>query len=131
MSSQISHGNPPEGPKSRLPDVLSVESKRVSFKPPKRFLSEGKYVEVREAFEVLVQTTGPLPVGDIMPVIFIGDVPINAGGAIGVNLYRFFVYESDRAPLGATISLGWPDSPSLKRPTRFRFNPEGTPPLVS
>ena len=125
MNTGIGNRTPPAEPPSGLPEVLGVKTARVRFNPPKRFLSGGEYVEAREAFELLVRTSEPLPVADVMPVIFIGEVPIGAGGAVGANLYRFFVYEFDRAPQGAVISLGWPDAPARKRPTRFRFDPAG------
>ena len=132
MNTETTNRTPPGEPQSGLPEVLSVKTARVQFKPPKRFLSGGKYVEVREAFEVLVQTSAPLPVADVMPVIFVGEVPINAGSAVGANLYRFYVYDFDRAPPGGVVSLGWPDAPAQKRPTRFRFTlaGESRPPVA-
>ena len=105
-----------------LPGVTGVEVSRVRFDPPKRFYSRGLPVEHREAVQLLVRTTRPLPVRDLTPVIFIGDVQVNEYEQVGDNLYRFFVYDLEELRPGAPVALGWPFAPEAKMPTDFRFN---------
>lgn len=110
-----------------LPGVKSVEVSRVKFDPPKRFYSRGQPVEHRQAVQLLVRTNGPLPLRDLTPVIFIGDVQINEYEMVGANLYRFFAYDLDKLKPGAPIALGWPFAPEVKIPTDFRFNLNAPP----
>jgi hypothetical protein len=105
-----------------LPRVTGVEVSRVKFDPPKRFYSRGLLVEHRQAVQLLVRTTGPLPVRDLTPVIFIGDEEVNEYDEVGVNLYRFLVYDLEKLRAGATVALGWPFAPEAKIPTDFHFN---------
>ena len=118
----------PENPLG-LPGVTGVEVSRVKFDPPRRFYSRGLPVEHKQAVQLLVRTTGPLPLRDLTPVIFIGDVQVNEYEQVGPNLYRFLVYNLEKLRPGAQIALGWPFAPEVKVPTDFRFN-LNQPPLA-
>jgi hypothetical protein len=113
------------GRESGLPRVVSVEAKRVRYARPRRYFVGQELKEAREAVEILLRTASPLHFTGDGPVLFIGDEPIVEGGAVGLNLYRFFVFDFAHLPAGASISLGLSDSPASKVPTSFSFDPGG------
>jgi hypothetical protein len=112
---------------SNLPDLTAVEIKRVRFDPPLRFYSEGRLVSMSVAIELLVRTAAALPVLDVPPVLFVGDVRIDDGAMVGQNAYRFRAFEIGRLKRGARIALGWPYAPETKVPSRFVFEPPDIP----
>jgi hypothetical protein len=113
-----------------LPGIVGIEISRVRFDPPKRFYSKGRLLEHREAVQIMVKTTRPMPILDLTPVLFIGDLIVNEYEPAGKNLYRFYAYELQRLKVGAPISFGWPYARKKKIPTSFKFN-FGKPPLIS
>jgi hypothetical protein len=105
-----------------LPRVTGVEVSLVNLSPPRQFYYRGRLVAHNRAVQLLVRTSGPLPVRDVTPVIFIGDVQVAQYRRVGVNLYRFFIYDVEKLRPGAPIAFGWPFAPQAKIPTDFRFN---------
>lgn len=113
------------GGPQELPGVESIEINPVRFNPPTRFYRKGELVEQRDAIELLIKTTGPLPNLDLTPVLFIGDIAVDEYARVGTNLYRFVAYQIERLVPGARIALGWPYAPQLKIPTDFNFQLPG------
>ena len=122
--------NFPGGEQFNLPGILGLEVSRISFDPPKRFGVKGRMLEKREAVSILVRTAGPLPILDLTPVLFIGDVIVDDYEPVGKNLYRFFAYDIDRLRPGAPISFGWPFAVDKRIPSNFTFNFGKLPPLA-
>lgn len=120
MQSTTGNGVRREG-SSNLPELTAVEIKRVRFDPPKRFYSQGRLVSMSAAIELLVRTAAALPVRDVPPVLFVGDVGVDDAAMVGQNAYRFRAYDIGRLRRGARISLGWPYAPEAKVPSRFTF----------
>jgi hypothetical protein len=106
-----------------LPGVVGVQATQVHYDPPRRHFAGRDMVLVREAIELLVQTTFSLPNVGVTPVIYIGDVPVSKYEPAGSNLYRFFLFDTKRVSVGAPIFIGWPYAPTAKVPTDFRFQP--------
>ena len=98
-----------------------MEIKRVRFDPPLRFYSEGRLVSMSAAIELLVRTAAALPILDVPPVLFVGEVRVDDGAMVGPNAYRFRAFDIERLRRGAPISLGWPYAPATKVPSRFVF----------
>lgn len=73
------------------------------------------------AIELLVRTAAALPVLDVPPVLFVGEVRVDDAAMVGQNAYRFRAYDIGRLRPGARISLGWPYAPETKVPSRFVF----------
>src|SRR5262249_25695155 len=112
---------------SDLPELTGVEIKRVRFDPPRRFYSRGRLVSMPAAIELLVRTAAALPVRDVPPVLFVGDVTVDDAAVVGRNAYRFRAYDIERLKRGARIALGWPYAPQTKVPSRFVFEPPDFP----
>ena len=115
----------PGGNPHRLPEILSVQAARVSYREPRIYFVGQEQRTASEAVEIVVQTSGRLPVVAIPAALFIGDIPITAHRPDGRHQYRFFAYEPQRLREGAAIALGWYDNPGSKVPSRFRYQPGG------
>jgi len=126
MDSEATTGRSQEPP-SNMPGVSSVQIRHVRLDPPVRFYRDGRLVSAADAIEMLVRTTTPIPVLDITPVLFIGEVPVPHYTHVGTNLYRFRVFDVAELERGARISIGWPFAPEAKVPTPFVFEPGGRP----
>lgn len=107
---------------ANLPRILGLEVSKVRFDPPKRFMVKGRMLEKREAIELKVQTSWSLPILDLSPVLFIGDLIVDEYHTIGKNLYSFIAYDIDRLTPGLPISLGWPFAADKRMPSNFNFN---------
>ncbi len=107
----------------RLPEVLSVEARRVRYPEPRIFFVGQEQKSAREAVEILVRTAHRLPAAAVPPALFVGETPIRAYRPAGRLQYRFYVYEPERLAEGSPISIGWPDDPARKVPTRFHYQP--------
>jgi len=114
-------------PLSDLPGVSGVQVRRVRLESPSRFYRDGRLVSVDEVIELLVQLTASLPVLDVTPALFIGDVPVTHYERVGTNQYRFRAFEVSRLQPGARISIGWPFAPAARIPTPFVFDPGALP----
>ena len=114
-------------PSFRLPGVTSVQMRRVRFDPPIRFYRDGRLTAAGEAIELLVETTAALPIRDLTPAIFVGDVPVTHYDLVGANQYRFRAFDVDQLQRGARISIGWPFAPQSRIPTPFVFDPGAFP----
>jgi len=106
-----------------LPEILEVEATRVRYPQPRIYFVGREQREAREAVEILVRTSRSLPVMAMPPVIFVGETPILEYGQAGPKRYRFYVFQPERLQAGSPISIGWPDDPASKVPTRFRYEP--------
>jgi hypothetical protein len=104
-----------------------VQIRRVRLDPPIRFYRDGRLTSANDAIELLVQTTATLPIRDLTPAIFVGDVPVTHYDRVGANQYRFRAFDVDRLQRGARISIGWPFAPASRIPTPFVFDPGGFP----
>ena len=111
----------------RLPEVLSVEARHVRYREPRIYFVGREQREAREAVEILVRTSGRLPVVDVPPALFVGETPITAQRPDGRHQYRFYAYEPQRLEEGAAIALGWSDDPASKVATPFRYQPDRPP----
>jgi len=122
-----SRSQPPRESESRLPEVVRVEAVRVRFPEPRTYFFGRESREVRQAVELLVETSDDLPVMDLPPILYVGETPVPEYEPVGPRRYRFTAYEPQRLQEGAVISLGWPFAPSTKVATRFRYQPGGPP----
>jgi hypothetical protein len=115
-------GKEPGAPRPRweLPEILDVKINRVPYEAPKLRYFESHLAKYTEAIEFLVKTDGPFPLRALPPVLYVGDVPVTENEATGENVYRFLAFEFDEMEEGASISLGWPDSPR-RLETKYRF----------
>lgn len=112
----------PRGPRPtfRLPHVTHVEVRRAHVEPPphRNFPS---LLPALDTVEILVETDGPVPVRDVGPVLFVGDVPVTEVTADDERHYRFLALRPDELRAGAPMVLGWAGQTSDRVDTRARF----------
>jgi hypothetical protein len=104
-----------------LPDILSVRAARVRYQQPIVYYAGRDRRETREAVEIVVQTSAELPIADVSPALFVGDVPLPEYNGMGPNQYKFYAFEFQKLEEGAPIALGWPELPRQKVMTNFRY----------
>jgi hypothetical protein len=109
-----------------LPDVVWVDTERVTYDLPRRRIAGGQILQVREGVEVTIQTDGPIPMRALAPQLHVGDVVMTESEPAGHLRYRFVGYEPDRLKEGESISLGWSMADSPLKVTRFRFHVDRT-----
>lgn len=115
-----------EGDLWTLPDIVWVDTERVTYDPPRRRIAGGQILQVREGVEVTIQTDGPIPMRALAPQLHIGDVVMTESEPAGHLRYRFVDYEPDRLKEGESISLGWSMADSPLKVTQFRFHIDRT-----
>lgn len=119
--------NPPREPGGRLPEIVAVEAARVRYPEPRVYFVGPEQRQAREAVELVVRTSAPLPVLDLPPILFVGETAVPEYAPEGRATYRFVAFEEQRLEPGAPIALGWPQAPRARRPSRFRFQLGGQP----
>ena len=109
----------------RLPRILHLEIARVRYERPiRRYTGPNTLAEYPEAVEILVQTSEPFIARAIAPVLYVGNTMVPDFEGEGDNRYRFFAFDFNRLKRGAMISLGWPETPSPRVKTDFRYEIE-------
>lgn len=116
---------------NELPAIVNVQASRARYDPPRRIFVGRELVEVRDAIELLVRTSAALPIRNVSPVLFIGDMAITDYETAGTNLYRFLIFTNpERLVSGTPIALGWPYAPRSARTSNFRFQIPGNLPVA-
>ena len=105
----------------RLPRLVSVASRQVTFPEPRIYFVGTERRETTQAVELRVETSEPLPARAVTPVLMIGETTIADYTTEGPTTYKFTAYQPDRLEPGAPIRWGWPGGPDSLPPTRFRF----------
>jgi len=115
----------PRGPRPdfRLPAVLGVEVRRVRLEPPAHRNFESRLPARDATVEIVVETDGPLPVRDLGPVLYVGDVPVTEVSALDERHYRFVALHPDDLRAGEPVTLGWAGRPDGRIETDVRFEP--------
>ena len=113
---------PGRGPGFELPDVVSVRIRRVRHERPARRNFRSALPAVDNAVEVLVETTAPIPIRALGPVLWVGDTPLTEATADDETHYRFLGLQPHRLTANAPLRLGWSGQPPAdSRATRFTF----------
>lgn len=115
----------------RLPHLVSVEARRVTYPQPRVYYVGTERRETRQAVELRVQTSEPLPVRAVTPILVIGKTVIADYLTEAATIFRFVAYEPDRLEPGATIRWGWPGPLDALGGTRFRFSLGSAPGQVA
>src|SRR5207249_4515145 len=110
-----------------LPDILSVEAARVRYKQAKQYYVGRDKRSTSEAVEIVVRTSDELPIANVSPALFVGEIPLPEYTRVGRNLYKFYAFEFQKLEEGTAIALGWPQLPSRKIKTNFRYRLGGGP----
>jgi len=115
----------------RLPNLVSVTAHRVTYPKPRVFYVGTERRETRQVVELLVETTGPIPVRALTPILVVGKTPIPDYSTETATQYRFVAYEPERLTPGSVIRWGWPDSSRAFVATPFRFSLDPLPQPVA
>jgi hypothetical protein len=114
---------PDRGPGFELPDVVSISIRRIRYERPVRRNVRSALPTTDNAVEVMVETSAPIPVRALGPVLWVGETPLTEATADDETHYRFLGLEPHRLTLDAPLRLGWSGQPSTdSRATRFTFN---------
>ncbi|MGH8627802.1 MAG: hypothetical protein ACREYC_21845 [Gammaproteobacteria bacterium] len=113
-----------------LPQIVGVEAVRMRYERPRVYYADRQRREAREAVEIMVRTSEELPIADVSPALFVGEVPLVEYEGAGPNVYRFFAFQFEKLREGDPISLGWPYSPEHKVRTNFRYHVKGGFPVA-
>ena len=114
---------PPEQPDIwRLPEVIDVEIRRASYRPPRRHMVSGRVIEMSEGIEILVRTDAEIPIRALSTALFVGGIQIAENQQEDPRLLRFFV-AGEPLDDGAPITLGWVDQPPPRAEARFFYQP--------
>ncbi len=109
-------------PQWKLPNILDVRIRRIPYQPSELRYFQSYLAKYQEAIEFLVKTDGPIPIGGLSPVLYVGDMEVTESEGVEENAYRFLAFEFDQLKEGASISLGWPNQPKEQRlETKFRY----------
>jgi hypothetical protein len=114
----------PDAPKPDfdLPRVRSVDIRRIDYEAPRRRNFESALARYREAMELLVTTSGPIPMRALGAALYVGDTAVVEMQRVDDTHYRFLAFDLDGLEEGAPISLGWTgDRPEDRHATRFRY----------
>lgn len=102
-----------------LPEIVDVTAVLVRFKTPLTRYQGTKRVRYKEAAEIMVKTSGPIPERALSPVLMVGEVAVGDYEVAGENLYRFHAFDVKELRDGAPMHLKWPQ----RRPKRARMPP--------
>lgn len=111
----------------RLPRLVSVAARRVTYPQPRVYYVGSERRETRQAVELRIETSEPIPVRAVTPILMIGETAIADYSTEGATTYRFVAYEPERLEPGAPIRWGWPGPPEAPVATRFRFSLGSSP----
>lgn len=107
-----------------LPKIISLKMKLVSFSAPKLKTFKSSLSEYKEALEITIVTEGPIPIRNVPPAIFIGDiVSKHLEEGKGVHEYKFYIFEFKKLKPRETIKWGWiNDAPEKANGTGYTYN---------
>lgn len=106
----------------RLPHLVSVATRQVTFPEPRTYYVGSERRETRQVVELRVKTSAPIPVRAVTPILVVGETAIADYTTEGANTYTFTAYQPERLESGAPIRWGWPGAPDRLTTTRFRFS---------
>lgn len=109
-----------------LPEIIDVRAVLVRFKKPLIRYDGQKRMEHKEAVELMVKTSKPIPERALSPVLMVGDEAVDDYEVTGENLYRFYAFEMKQLREGAPMRLEWPSRRPRRepKPPVFQFKGE-------
>lgn len=106
----------------RLPRLVSVSTRMVTFPEPRTYFVGSERHETGQAIELRVETSEPIPVRAVTPILVVGETAISDYTTEGTKTYKFTAYQPERLRSGAPIRWGWPGHSDKLTITRFRFS---------
>ena len=106
----------------RLPRLLSVATRLVTFPEPQTYFVGSERRETNRVVELRVETSAPIPARAVTPILVVGETAIADYTTEGAKTYKFIAYQPERLEAGAPIRWGWPELPDRLVATRFRFS---------
>ena len=123
MSTDAGSPIAPRSPfKLRLPRILRLEIRRISYQAPELKHFKSSLSRFDQAIEFTVETDQAVPTRAYGPALFIGNVEVNHSELVNENTWRFLHFEPETLKRGAPISWGWMKDPKKNRiRTNFRY----------
>jgi hypothetical protein len=107
-----------------LPTIVGVHADRSHYGPPRLFVRRGADLQVSEAIEIVVQTSGPIPARALSPVLWVGAMPLPDSDRLDDHTYTFYGIEPDTLVDGAPLALGWSGGPPEVQSTLTYSRPQ-------
>ena len=122
MASDSTSKERPAVTKWRLPQVIDIKIRKISYQPPRLRYFKSYLSNYTSAVEFKVKTNGLIPIRALSPVLYVGDVPVTEMEQLKENLYRFLAFQFDRLKEDAEIFMAWPGQPKEEwMNTKFRY----------
>lgn len=115
-------------PAPELPEIVDLTIVRAPFEPPRLRHFESVLSRYDEAIEFHVHTSEPLPIADVSPMLYIGQMLLTEmRGDADEREYTFYAFDEERLEEGAPIAFGYPGSPpNDASDSEYRYQtPEG------
>jgi hypothetical protein len=104
-----------------LPRIVDVEIAPQDYDAPRVTYRGLERVEHRQAIEIVLTTSSPIPARALSPVLYVGDEPVEDWETVGPNRYRFYAFEPGRLQDDAPLAIGWPDDEESRREAEQRY----------
>jgi hypothetical protein len=104
-----------------LPRIVDVEVALRDYDAPRVTYRGMERVEHRQAVEIVLETSGPIPARALSPVLYVGDELVEDWETVGPNHYRFYAFEPERLQDDAPLAIGWPDDGESRREAEQRY----------
>lgn len=112
----------------RLPRLVSVATRQVTYPEPRTYYVGNERRQTRQAVELRIKTSAPIPARAVTPMLVVGEIPVPDYTTEGDNTYTYTAYEPDRLRSGSAIRWGWAGPPEKLTTTRFRYSLGPRPP---
>ena len=116
---------PPSRDLWRLPKITKLTIHRVRYRKPRRHVVAGKVVEFTEGVEILVRTSGEVPVRALAPALYVGGVEVAENEQVSETEHRFFVLDDERLKDGSAIAFGWAGVAGRRVRTGYKYRRPG------
>jgi len=104
-----------------LPKIVKLSIERVRYGNPRRHVVAGRVLELAEGVEILIRTSGAIPVRALSPALYVGGVEVAENEQVAEDQYRFFVLDDERLADGAAIAFGWAGVTGRRARTAYRY----------
>jgi hypothetical protein len=112
-------------PNHKLPNILSLKSRKVKYKSPNLKYFKSFLESNEEAIEVIITTDSAIPIRADTPMLYIGEFKTAEMEQIDDKSYRFLLLNIGEIKEGLDISWNWMSEQLSKPiPVKFKFTLE-------
>jgi hypothetical protein len=108
----------------QLPTVTNVQVRRARAEPSVRRNFESALPSADEVIEIILETSEPIPIRALGPVLYVGETPVTEVTPIDETHYRFTSFEPGQLREGSELSIGWSGQAAERRALGARYESE-------